>query len=82
MGLLNYTKIDHGRNPAEIQGQAFRIIHFEPESNEELLRTYSVFLEERREEARARYNHYKSKVQEAFNRKVKKQEFQVGDLVL
>lgn len=68
--------------PSEIQGQAFRITHFEPEDNEELLRTDSALIEERREEARARYNLYRSQVQEAFNRKVKKLEFQVGELVL
>lgn len=41
-----------------------------------------MFLEKKREEARTRYNVYKRKVQEAFNGKVKKREFQVGDLVL
>lgn len=60
---------------AEIQGQAFKITHFEPEQNEELLRTDSIFLEEKREEARVLYDRYKRKIQEAFNKKVKKREF-------
>lgn len=57
-------------------------MHFEPEAKEELLRIDITSLEEKRDEARARYNLYKSRIQEAFNRKVKKREFQVGDLVL
>lgn len=43
--------------PAEIQGQSFRITHFDPELSEEMLRTDSIFLEEKREEARVRYDH-------------------------
>lgn len=57
-------------------------MHFDPQENEELLRTDLMFHEEKREEAIIRYNLYKSRVQEAFNRKVKRREFQVGDLVL
>lgn len=53
--------------PAEIQGQALRIMHFEPHENEELLRTYLMFLEEKREEARIRYNLYNRRVHEAFS---------------
>lgn len=52
---------------AEIQGQALRITHFESHENEELLRTDLMFLEEKREEARIRYNLYNSRVQEAFS---------------
>lgn len=66
----------------EIQGQALSITLFDPQDNEDLLNTNSMFLEEKREEARTRYNLYKSRIQEAFNRKVKKMEFQVGDLRL
>lgn len=68
--------------PTEIQGESLRITHFEPEENEELLRTNLTFLEEKRNEARARYELYQSRIQHAFNRKVRKTEFQVGDLVL
>lgn len=94
MGLSNYAQIDYWRNPLslvfgseavvpdEIQGQALRITHFDLQSNEDLLRTYAMFLGEKREEPRTQYNIYKSRVQEAFNRKVKKMEFQVGDLIL
>lgn len=37
-------------------------MHFEPEAKEELLRIDMTSLEEKRDEARARYNLYKSRI--------------------
>lgn len=73
MGVSNNAHMDNWRNPiqsgfwklvilVEIQGQAPRIMHFEPQENKELLRTYLTFLEDKKEEARTRYNLYKSRV--------------------
>lgn len=94
MALSNYAQINYRRNPIQSSfwerssspsGNpriGLRITHFDPESNEDLLRTDSMFLEEKMEEARTRYDLYKSRVQEAFNPRVKKREIQVGDLIL
>lgn len=44
--------------PAEIQGQAIRVGHFEVEKNDELLKEDSTFMEEIREQAKSRVDAY------------------------
>ncbi|KAL0416154.1 UNVERIFIED_CONTAM: hypothetical protein Slati_3447300 [Sesamum latifolium] len=68
--------------PAEAELETFRIHHYEQESNDNLLWPNLDRVEEVREDAGARIERYKLRVINAYNRQVKRREFQVGDLVL
>lgn len=48
--------------PDEIQEEALRVTHFDPIEIEELKRTDSAFVEEMRNNAKARYNMYKKRL--------------------
>ncbi|KAL0319761.1 UNVERIFIED_CONTAM: hypothetical protein Sradi_5237600 [Sesamum radiatum] len=68
--------------PAELGVPSHRIMHFSENHNNELLKENLDLLEELREIAFIRVQRYKTIMINAYNRRVKAQRFQVGDLVL
>ncbi|KAL0427537.1 UNVERIFIED_CONTAM: hypothetical protein Slati_2928500 [Sesamum latifolium] len=60
----------------------FRIQHYEQENNNNLLRANLDLIYEVREDARSRFERYKQRIVSAYNRRVRRREFQVEDLVL
>ncbi|KAL0378896.1 UNVERIFIED_CONTAM: hypothetical protein Sradi_3195100 [Sesamum radiatum] len=68
--------------PTEAGLETFRIQHYEPENNDHLMRASLDLIEELREDAQSLIERYKQRIITAYNRRVKKTEFQVGDLIL
>ncbi|KAL0457986.1 UNVERIFIED_CONTAM: hypothetical protein Slati_0425800 [Sesamum latifolium] len=68
--------------PTEAKLESFRIQHYEPENNDHLMRASLDLIEELREDAQSHMERYKQRIMAAYNRRVKKREFQVGDFVL
>ncbi|KAL0402067.1 UNVERIFIED_CONTAM: hypothetical protein Slati_4236600 [Sesamum latifolium] len=91
-GHIEPPEIHHRRNslqpgiriksshPAESELETFRT--YEQENNDNLLRANLDLIDKIREDARARIHKYKHKVINAYNRRVKRREFQVSNLVL
>ncbi|KAL0411925.1 UNVERIFIED_CONTAM: hypothetical protein Slati_3782200 [Sesamum latifolium] len=59
-----------------------KIQHYEQENNGNLLRANLDLVDEIREDARTHLERYKQRIVNAYNCRVRKREFQVGDLVL
>ncbi|KAL0405277.1 UNVERIFIED_CONTAM: hypothetical protein Slati_3841600 [Sesamum latifolium] len=68
--------------PAELGVPSHRVMHFSEDHNNELLKENLDLVEELREKAFIRVQRYKSIMINAYNRRIKAQSFQVGDLVL
>ncbi|KAK4389972.1 hypothetical protein Sango_2060500 [Sesamum angolense] len=68
--------------PAELGIPMHRIMHFNEESNFQLLKEHLDLINEIREAAFIRMQRYKNTMINAHNRRVKTRHFQVGDLVL
>ncbi|KAK4386044.1 hypothetical protein Sango_2475000 [Sesamum angolense] len=68
--------------PAEAELETFRIQHYEQKNNNNLLRANLDLIDKVREDARTCLERYKQRIVNAYNQRVRKREFQVGDLVL
>ncbi|KAK4390356.1 hypothetical protein Sango_2098900 [Sesamum angolense] len=68
--------------PAELGIPSHRIMHFNEESNSQLLKEHLDLVDELRETTFIRTQRYKSTMINAHNRRVKTRHFQVEDLVL
>ncbi|KAL0367042.1 UNVERIFIED_CONTAM: Ribonuclease HI [Sesamum radiatum] len=68
--------------PAEAGLETFRIQHYEQENNYHLMKANLDLIEEVRENAQVHMERYKQKIVTAYNGRVRRREFQVGDLVL
>ncbi|KAL0403751.1 UNVERIFIED_CONTAM: hypothetical protein Sradi_2015900 [Sesamum radiatum] len=68
--------------PAELGIPSHRVMNFSEECNENLLRKNLDLIEELREKAFLRIQRYNNINHQFYNRRVKSQSFQVGDLVL
>ncbi|KAL0451765.1 UNVERIFIED_CONTAM: hypothetical protein Slati_1154600 [Sesamum latifolium] len=67
---------------AELGMPSHRVMNFSEECNENLLRENLDLIEELREKAFLRIQRYKNIMINSYNKRVKSQSFQVGDLVL
>ncbi|KAL0454009.1 UNVERIFIED_CONTAM: hypothetical protein Slati_0740100 [Sesamum latifolium] len=68
--------------PAELGIPSHRVMNFSEEYNENLLRENLDLIEELRKKAFLRIQRYKNIMINSYNKRVKSQSFQVGDLVL
>ncbi|KAL0444210.1 UNVERIFIED_CONTAM: hypothetical protein Slati_2143700 [Sesamum latifolium] len=68
--------------PAKAELENFRIQHYEQENNDNLARADLDLIDEVREDVCAHVEMYKQRVLNAYNRRVSRREFHVGDLVL
>ncbi|KAL0458916.1 UNVERIFIED_CONTAM: hypothetical protein Slati_0518800 [Sesamum latifolium] len=68
--------------PVELGMPSHRVMNFSEECNENLLRENLDLIEELREKAFLRVQRYKNIMITSYNKRVKSQNFQVGDLVL
>ncbi|KAL0458950.1 UNVERIFIED_CONTAM: hypothetical protein Slati_0522200 [Sesamum latifolium] len=68
--------------PAELGMPSHRVMNFSEECNENLLRKNLDLIEELRKKAFLRIHRYKNIMINSYNKRVKSQSFQVGDLVL
>ncbi|KAL0394706.1 UNVERIFIED_CONTAM: hypothetical protein Slati_4436800 [Sesamum latifolium] len=68
--------------PAELDMPSHRVMNFSEECNENLRRENLDLIEELREKAFLRIQRYKNIMINSYNKRVKSQSFQVGDLVL
>ncbi|XP_056694879.1 uncharacterized protein [Spinacia oleracea] len=68
--------------PAEVGLPTFRIQHYEEDKNDQLLRQELDFLPEIRLRAEIRSAAYKQRISNAYNKRVKHRQLEVGDLVL
>ncbi|CAH9077215.1 unnamed protein product [Cuscuta europaea] len=68
--------------PTEVLLPMYRMMHFDPERNKDALRAELHFIEERRDLATRRMEEYQRATQRYFDKQVKTQSVEVGDLVL
>ncbi|KAL0295222.1 UNVERIFIED_CONTAM: hypothetical protein Sradi_6845600 [Sesamum radiatum] len=68
--------------PAELGISSHRVMNFSEKCNKDLLKESLDLIEELREKAFIRMQRYKNTMINAYNRRVRAQSFQVGDLVL
>ncbi|CAH9143682.1 unnamed protein product [Cuscuta epithymum] len=70
------------RAPAEVILHSRREEEYDPETNEEVMATELLFIEERREAAFCRAENYRRQVKGYHDSRVRKRNFEVGDYVL
>lgn len=68
--------------PVEIGSSSFRIQHYNPRFNSEVLKLYLYLLQEKQEETRVRTSAYKAKATRYYNKKVKPRSFNTSDWAL